>query len=218
LKAFSSDPARRSIALLFAGLLGGCASSGLPSAGIVSPAVAEAYLPLSRWNIDFESVGARHAAAVVIAPHIAVTNAHNANLLPPEAILAQSDYDLLFFSTEKATPPAFAKPREGLPVIAYGDGADGSLREARGSVRALRDPVMPRCEGCRVQPSFAFDADGGPGFSGGPLVDVKSGAVVGIVFGYCEGDSICGAKRMFAFDMEVVMTEMHRLLDNRQAR
>jgi hypothetical protein len=149
-----------------------------------------------------------------VAPHIAVTNAHNANLLPPDAILAQSDYDLLFFRTEKLTPPLFAKPSLGEAVIAYGDGASGGLREAPGTVRALHDPVMPRCRGCRVQQSFAFEADGGPGFSGGPLVDAKTGVVVGIVFGYCDGEDMCGAKRMFAFDMDVVMGEMHRLLDS----
>ena len=208
---FRHKPAR-AVTLLFAGFLAGCASYGLPSSGIASPAVAEAYLPLSRFSIDLKNVSARHAAALVVAPHVAVTNAHNADLIPGDAILAQSDYDLLFFRTEKIAAPAFAKPSAGLAVIAYGGGGDGSLREARGLVLSLADPVMPRCMECRIQPSFAFDANGGPGFSGGPLVDVKSGAVVGIVFGYCEGDSVCGAKRMFAFDMDVVQAEMRRLL------
>jgi hypothetical protein len=202
----------RAIALLFAGFLAGCASYGQPSQGIASPAVAQAYLPLSRWSIDLKNVSARHAAALVVAPHVAVTNAHNADLLPDDVILGQSDFDLLFFRTEKVASPAFAKPSTGQAVIAYGGGGDGSLREARGRVLALADPVEPRCRECRVQPSFAFDADGGPGFSGGPLVDAKSGAVVGIVFGYCEGDHVCGAKRMFAFDMDVVQAEMRRLL------
>jgi hypothetical protein len=203
----------RSTVLAAALLILGCASSGVPSQGIASKAAADAYLPLSRWSIDLKGLNSRHAAALVVAPHIAVTNAHNANLLPPDAILAQSDYDLLFFRTEKLTPPSFAKPSLGEAVIAYGDGASGELREAPGRVRALDDPVMPRCLGCRVQQSFAFEADGGPGFSGGPLVDAKTGVVVGIVFGYCDGEGICGAKRMFAFDMDVVQAEMHRLLD-----
>ena len=49
-------------------------------------------------------------AAMVIAPHIAVTNAHNANLLDPKNVIGvRQDYDLLFFRTPKtrgaARPP-----------------------------------------------------------------------------------------------------------------
>src|ERR1017187_6156246 len=102
----------RSTVLSVALLVLGCASSGVPSQGIASKAAADAYLPLSRWSIDLKGLNSRHAAALVVAPRVAVTNAHNANLLPPDAILAQSDYDLLFFRTEKLTPPSFAKPSQ----------------------------------------------------------------------------------------------------------
>jgi hypothetical protein len=203
----------RAIGLAAALALNACASSGAPSAGIASKEVAEAFLPLSRWNLELRGFTSRHGAALVVAPRVAVTNAHNANLLPPDLVLAQSDYDLLFFRTDKVTPPAFASPAGRQSVIAYGEGGYGELREAKGTVRMLDDPVMPRCTDCRVQPSFSFEADGGPGFSGGPLVDADSGAVVGIVFGFCDGVGVCGAKRMFAFDMAVVLREMHRLLD-----
>ena len=60
----------------------GCAtSSGAPAAAIAEPAIAAAYLPLhARVHLGMDSAD---GAAMVIAPHVAVTNAHNANLLDP---------------------------------------------------------------------------------------------------------------------------------------
>ncbi|HEY4266089.1 MAG TPA: trypsin-like peptidase domain-containing protein [Micropepsaceae bacterium] len=197
------------IATLF---LAGCAAmgSGVPSSGFANDAVKEAYLPLAQWNLDFKGLETRHGAALVVAPHVAVTNAHNANLLPREAILAMSDYDLLFFRTEKSTRPSFAPASLGEAVIAYGNGPGGRLRQAEGQMRFLDQQVLPLCAACRAQRVLGFEADAGPGFSGGPVVDAKSGAVLGIIFGFRDSD---GRRLMYAYDSATVLAEMHRLLD-----
>jgi len=210
---------RRAAPLLALGLplglalgLASCAadgSSGLPSAGIVSPAIAEAYLPLA--SRDFLVID-RWGAALVIAPHVAVTNAHNANLIPSGAILGRSeDYDLLFFRTPLADPPPIAQARAGQHVIAYGQGADGALREAQGVVRSVAARVAARCASCPQQVAIAFDAEAGKGFSGGPVVDGSSRAVIGLVFGYRDGEAKGGGRRMFAYDIDLVLSEMRRL-------
>jgi hypothetical protein len=201
---------RRSAGFIAALLVAGCASAGVPSSGIANGAVKDAYLPLSHWSLDFKALSTQHGAAFVVAPHVAVTNAHNANLLPPDAILATSDFDLLFFRTDKLTPPFFAQPSLGEPVIAYGNGTSGELRQAEGRVRALGEYVAPLCPDCRAQQALVFDANAGVGFSGGPVVDSGTGAVLGIVFGYRDAPD---GRLMYAYDIASVMAEMHRLLD-----
>lgn len=59
-----------------------------------------------------------------------------------------------------------------------------------------------------------YEADGGEGFSGGPVVDAASGDVIGITFGYRDVDGEAGsARQMYAYDMKLVMKELNRLLD-----
>lgn len=186
-------------------------SSGEPSRGFIDPRLMQAYMPLSMEGGLFTP--GRWGAGIAVAPNIAVTNAHNENLLAPESILARSDYDILFYRTDRAVPLPTAEPEVGEAVIAYGQGRDGDLREARGRVVAIEDFVMPRCPDCRVQRAFSFDGDAGPGFSGGPVVDAGTGSVVGLVFGYCDGNTQCGKPRSFAFGIDTVLNEMHRLLD-----
>src|ERR1700691_254388 len=73
---------------LFAPLLSvsGCmASSGMPATAIAQPEIAAAYMPLhGRVHLGID---AADGAAVVIAPGIAVTNAHNANLLDARSVI-----------------------------------------------------------------------------------------------------------------------------------
>ncbi len=185
-------------------------SAGMPSRGFVEPRLMQAYIPLSKrsWLLS-----GRWAAALAIAPHIAVTNAHNENLIPPQMVLARSkDYDLLFFKTDSMFPAPMATPTVGEAVIAYGQGSTDDLREAKGAIRALDEYVAPRCSECRAQRALTFDADAGGGFSGGPVVDAKSGAVLGITFGYLDGKGADGGRRMYAYDMGLVLAEMRRLL------
>ena len=106
--------------------------------------------------------------------------------------------------------------RPGQTVIAYGTGAGAETREARGIVAGLDETVPPHWEGCPPQHVMVFDADAGGGFSGGPVVDAETGAVVGVTFGYLDGKASGGGRRMYAYNIDLGMAEMHRLLDVRE--
>jgi S1-C subfamily serine protease len=206
LLVFFTLPLREGRILFFALslLLAACSSAGEPAAGFLNPAIATAYLPLSGMrDIVLEGRG----AGVVIAGGVAVTNAHNANLIDSDSVIGTSaQYDLLYFHTTAGTPLPSAKPWTAEEVIAYGQGTDGSLRQARGRVTALDAPVLPRCPACGVQHAFTFEADAGPGFSGGPVVDATDGKLVGIVFGY--QDEKDGGRLIYAYDMDRVTKEL----------
>ncbi len=182
--------------------LAGCAhSSGAPATTIAQADIAVAYLPLyGRMHLGLDSaVG----AAVVIAPGIAVTNAHNENLLDEKSVLAvRRDYDLLFFRTGRRAMPETAEPVIGEAVTAYGQGADRELRIAHGVVRAIQ-----QCKGCTAPAYFTFAGNAGPGFSGGPVIN-EAGRLVGITFGYKDEG---GERRIYAYDMSRVRTELSAL-------
>ena len=188
--------------------LAACAkSAGEASGGFVSPTLAGAYLPLEgSAGMFLDAAG----AAMVIAPGIAVTNAHNANLVDDASVIGQSrDYDLLFFRTGRTDAPPVAEPSVGEAVIAYGEGTDSDLREARGIVRSLNSPVLARCRGCLVQQVFTFEAKAGEGFSGGPVADIATGRLLGIVFGYNDRND--GSRLMYAYDMARVAAELEKV-------
>jgi hypothetical protein len=190
-------------------VLFGCATSaGEPAAGFMNSAVQAAYLPLSGAAY---LVMEGHGAATVIASGIAATNAHNANLVSDRDMIGTStEYDLLFFRTRSAATLPEAQPYVGEQVVAYGQGIDDGLRDAYGTVRLINAPVLPNCPTCHVQKAFTFEsiagrADAGPGFSGGPVIDRATGALVGITFGFRD----LGATRlMYAYDMARVRTEL----------
>ncbi len=196
-------------------VLAGCSifgdgSTGRPSAGLKTASLAAAYVPLESHEL---MILEHWGAGVVVASHIAVTNAHNFNLIPPDAVLAVSkDYDLLFFRSDKAVPVPTSEAYQGETIIAYGQGSKEDLREADGVIRAVDVRVASRCAQCREQRAITYDADAGPGFSGGPLVDAKTGMVVGLTFGYRDREGLNGARLMFAYSIETVVAEMHRLL------
>jgi len=180
-------------------MLAGCArSSGAPATSIQEPDIAAAYLPLyGRMHLGLDSaVG----AAVVVAPGIAVTNAHNENLLDEKSVLGvRRDYDLLFFRTSRQAVPQTAEPRIGEAVTAYGQGADRDLRIAHGVVRSIQ-----RYRGLTAPAYFIFAGNAGPGFSGGPVLNA-SGQLVGITFGYKDE----GRERLiYAYDMDRVRAEL----------
>lgn len=190
--------------------LAGC-STGRQAEGFINPQIMSAYIPLFH-STDF-ILGA-WGAAVALTPNIAVTNDHNLNLVPPDRVVARSrDYDLLFFRIEGHEAPKFGNPRLGEPVVAYGQGSLHDLRDAKGAVSQLNTFVAPRCQDCRVQVAFTYDADAGEGFSGGPVVDADSGVVAGITFGFRD-DGEHGARRMYAYDMALVLDEMRRLISS----
>jgi hypothetical protein len=194
--------------ILAVAVLAGC-SAGMRSIRFVTPELGEAYIPLYMGTFGSR----RFAAAVMVAPHVAVTNDHNLNLLSEETVLARSPaYDILFFRTEQTHVPLFASPRVGQTVIAYGQDGRNRRREAMGVVRQLDARAVALCDGCPERPTITYDAEAGEGFSGGPVVDAVSGAVVAITVGYLDGAAEDGGRRMYALDMDFIMAELHRLM------
>jgi len=194
----------RLFTILLSLALAGCAiSSGERASGFVTPQIASGYIALEgRSYVVMEGRG----AAFVIAPGIAVTNAHNAGIVGDAPVIGVSrNYDLLFFRVATSVSAPAAEPRAGELVVAYGQGAHGELRMARGIVRDLNAPVEARCGTCLVQSAFTFEGDAGPGFSGGPVVDAGTGNVVGITFGYLDPN---GRRLMYAYPVSRVRTEL----------
>lgn len=206
---FKALAARGPCVAALALVLFGCTSSaGEPAAGFMNFAVQAAYLPLSGAAY---LVMEGHGAAVVIAPGIAVTNAHNANLIGRSDVIGTSvENDLMFFRIPNTATLPESAPYAGEQVVAYGQGTDDSLRDAYGTVKIIDAPVLPNCATCHVQKAFTFEAvagraDAGPGFSGGPVVDRATGALVGITFGFRDTGDI---RLMYAYDMAQVRTEL----------
>jgi S1-C subfamily serine protease len=179
-----------------------CATpSGQLVSAIAEPQIASAYLPLGKRQI----LGLEKAAgaAVVILPGVAVTNAHNLNLIDRKSLIGTArQSDLAFFQVGEGAPAATAAVRVGEPVIAYGQDTDGGLRIAHGMVTEIAQ--LP---GYADSPYFIFDGNAGPGFSGGPVID-GAGRLVGITFGYRDQG---GKRRIYAYGMARVMAEFSAL-------
>jgi len=205
---------RLGLALLMLALAG-CQGPppGVPAKTFVTPAVQHDYIPLQgSVFMIFEGDG----AAVAIGNGVAVTNAHNANLIDPKVVLGGSvDYDLLFFHSKKKVADLSTEPPHlGEHVIAYGQGDGGSLRMAEGVVNSLDAPVKARCAKCAVQTAFTFEGNAGPGFSGGPVLDAKDGHLLGIVFGYVDPTDAKSGRTIYAYSMERVFAELEQIARN----
>ena len=197
---------RLCIAFLPLALAGCTTPSGVPAAKFENPKLADAYIPLEGpVYLIFKG----DAAAVSLGGNIAVTNAHNADLIEAKSIIGKAvNYDILFFHTDKATVELpTAEPVVGGRVIAYGQSKGGVLRKAEGNITRLDAPVEARCGKCKVQSAFTFEGNAGPGFSGGPVLDAKGEKLLGIVFGYV--DEVPGVRRIiYAYTMERVLAEL----------
>ena len=193
----------RDVAGIFLLILTACASpSGTPAARIAEPGIAAAYLPLQgRIRLGLEKAA---GAAMVIAPGVAATNAHNADLVDPGSVIGVArQSDLMFFRVvDGRAPAATAPPLVGEAVTAYGQGTDGSLRQAHGVVQQI--VTVP---GYAESPYFIFAAPGGPGFSGGPVVDA-SGRLIGITFGYQDRGRM---RLVYAYNLARVRAEFSGL-------
>jgi hypothetical protein len=201
----------RHVGTLALTLLFAACATGDGASGFINASVAAVFIPLAKGIIP-ENYG----AAVVIAPGIAVTNGHNINLVDSDTIIGRSQhYDMLFFRPKIAPLPLpTAAPVPDEPVIAYGFFDD--LRVAQGVVRTLHAPVTPICAGCAMQEGFTYEADAGPGFSGGPVLDAKTGRLVGITFGYLDDEN--KHRLMYAYDMGQVFAELARIQATAGAR
>jgi hypothetical protein len=181
--------------------LAGCAaaSSGAPASVVAEANIAAAYLPLhADTHLGLDTAD---GAAVVIAPGIAVTNAHNYRMIDPKSVIGtRQDFDLMFFRTPRSATPQTAELQTGEPVIAYGQGGHAELRIAHGVVREIHP-----CNGCGPAPAyFTFAGNAGPGFSGGPVLN-SQGRLVGITFGYKDQ----GQQRLiYAYPIARVTTEL----------
>ncbi len=198
---------------LLALALAGCASgSGERAAGFLNPAVREAFIPLEHTSY---LVMGNSGSAVVIAPGVAVTNVHLAGIIgkaPP--IGGSRNYDLYYFRTERTVTLPESAPSVGMRVIAYGTDVYGKVRVAQGVVRGLNVAVEARCPACLVQSAFTFEGDAGPGFSGGPVIDMASGRLVGITFGYLDPG---GHRLMYAYPMSRVRSELAAIMGQARA-
>ncbi|MBI1329838.1 MAG: hypothetical protein GC166_08035 [Alphaproteobacteria bacterium] len=202
-------------------LMSACALVGDPVTGehvdvFLTPSVGNAFIGL---NPEGFTIAEYRGAAVVIAPGIAVTNAHNAKSLAQAGIadidiLGRSPtYDLLFFRTARGTPLAHGNVFLGENVVAYGN--VGDLRVVKGAVKWWVQEDAPLCSDCPLRYAFTYGAPGGHGFSGGPVVDAQNGLLVGITFGFRDGMEGADGRMMYAYDMNVVMQELARVQGRR---
>lgn len=199
----------RRAAFALALALCGCATSfGEPAGGFIDAEIARAYVPLKHSLVPF---GHETGASMIVANGIAVTNAHNYEMIDPKSYIARvPGYDLIFYRANGAAPPVSA-PHNGEQVRAYGQGVDDELRDASGSVVTIHAALPPTqdCAQCGAQKAFIYAAPAGPGFSGGPVVDARTGALVGITFAY--DDDKDGKRIMYAYDVNVVLKELAKL-------
>ena len=154
------------------------------------------------------------ATATVIAPGVAVTAAHAANLVPEQAVMGRSAvYDLLFFRTDRRAVPPIGTARLGTTVIAYGHGVHDAVREVRGPVRAVDAPMERDCAGCAPEYVLMYEAPGGEGFSGGPVYDRDTAQLLGITFGYKDGVDPAHPdwRLMYAYSMTRVFAELQKV-------
>ncbi|HEX7725870.1 MAG TPA: S1C family serine protease [Rhizomicrobium sp.] len=185
--------------------LSGCGegSFGTRAPGFDFPQVAQSYVPLHSRDWILRT---HDGASVVIAPGIAVTNAHNANMVDAASVIGKVDgYDLLYYRTDRSAVLPTAVPFDGEDVLAYGQDTDGNLRVSRGVVRQFWPAA------------FGYVSDAGPGFSGGPVVDAKTGALLGITYGY-EGDEGAKTRLMVAYNMAFVMGRLAAFQDRAAAQ
>jgi len=190
-------------------LLAGCVTkSGAPLDGALAPDVAYAYIPLKQ---PATLLPENDAGAVVLGGGIAVTAAHAADMVRRQDLIGVShDYDLAFFRTDRirAVLPMDV-PRLGQKIVAYAHYGDRTYH-AEGIVKALEAPVLPRCAGCATQAAFAFEGNAGPGYSGGPVLDVESGKLIGIVFGYVDPEQKGAPRLIYAYPMSRVWDELKK--------
>lgn len=155
------------------------------------------------------------ASATVISPGVGATAGHAAGYaMVGESTHAPGNWDLAFFKTGEGPPLLAGTPHQGEHVTAYGNSVVAGARQASGTIIVdvagqcagtpdqgdQRGPVAAYCHshGYGQVKGFAFDADIGPGFSGGPVLNDK-GQWIGITVGYVDLNVGPGGRYAFAY-------------------
>ncbi len=184
----------------------------MPVNGGLGRNLSYGYIPLKQPVLF---VSEWDAGAVVLGGGVAVTAAHASHMLDKAAIIGTStDYDLAFFHTKRRAPAfALGVPKIGERVVSYAHYEDTPYR-AEGVVTALDAPVKAQCSTCAVQSAFTFLGNAGPGYSGGPVLDAKSGKLLGIVFGYVDNPD--HTRTIYAYPMQRIWEELKKIRQNKR--
>lgn len=225
--------------------LSACSLPFADAGGTPLARVRENYISLIKGIPGFLGL---NGSAVVLTPGIAVTNAHVATA--SDRYTGVSADGAAFEVTVLAISPRLDLALLGVPiwlgrgsgiatatvstdekVWAMGTTAGGLRPVAEGRVvnpdgrfchgRYREDGgAAPVCEG-REYRGLIVAADGGPGYSGGPLVN-RQGALVGVTQGqYIDVRDVTGRRietqerLLFAYRIADVLAEMRRLLETR---
>jgi hypothetical protein len=204
----------RKMALAMAALvLAGCTPTHKMSVTPAQPSpqtLAGAYIPV-RDNIFAVVTG--NGMGVAFADGVAVTTAANAGALAAGMVVGKSDeFGLLFFPSQKyLTEAPMAESYAGEKVTAYGQGAGIALRMLDGTVIAPECSFVPgiTISGCSAKTTFMFEGDASAGFVGGPVIDAKTGRLVGIVSAYAQ---VGGRHLVYATRVSVIRAELDKII------
>ncbi len=151
--------------------------------------------------------------AVSLTDGVAVTTSANRGGLDPKQIFGEAkDYGLLFFpSSQYLLQLPQTAPFAGEAVTVFGQGNGGALRSLDGAVIDGVPALSFQCAVCKPSETFAvaFDSAAGTGFLGAPVLDAKSGKLVGIVFAVASDKK---RPRFLAYRLSFVRGELNKII------
>lgn len=199
------------------------------AAGTPLEAVADNYLAIVNGIGLFGGTG----SAIILRPGLAVTSAHvvegrerltafcAGGPVDLTVRVASSRLDLAVLGTPeslgRSLPIRPALPGEAVWAMGTTSGALAPTAKGRVETAAALACLEAHCDHGPFQNGLMYAAAGGPGYSGGPVVD-SSGAVVGLTEGIYTrlfGDTPLKSPdlpRMFAYHAEEVLAEVERLM------
>ncbi|MBV9252272.1 MAG: trypsin-like peptidase domain-containing protein [Acetobacteraceae bacterium] len=116
-------------------------------------------------------------------------------LLPAAVVARDMAHDVALLRVPQMHPPAVLplarKPLPNHPLLVLGYPASAGPTNAAEAVASLQNQKLPSYVGSMADPREVVWIQSAPvthGYSGGPIVDTRSGAVVGLVKAMVEGD------------------------------